>query len=174
MTSNVLNINKINELAEQSKSWKTATIRGNMKFDYRPVFSQEGKNRLLTNLQNFMSEASKNNILQPLVTDDKVFYLVCFFVVKEFTNILSEVDDSVEQLVSAFNNLVDTGIFDEIIGELPSSEVAGVLNAIFNYLKHTEDLLKNENDINKQLEELKIKHTNKEGQRKNGVLNAIL
>lgn len=172
--SNTLNINAINELAKKSKSWETATVRNSMKFRYRPVFSQDQKNQLLLDFQDFAQEAAKRPEVQPLLTDDKFFYLIYYFIVREFTDILEGVGTSVEETVGAYYNLVDSGIFDEILKELPAQEIAGILNNLFEYIQNATDFMKHEKDIKTQIESLRVKHTNTENNRKQGVLNAIV
>ena len=172
--SNILNISKINELAKKTHEWEEAVIRNNMKFHYKPVFSQDQKNQLLIDFQEFIKEASNRPELNPILTDDKFFYLVYYFIVREFTDILVDVGTSVEETVSAYSNLVDSGIFDEILKELPSAEIASVLNSLFEYIQNIREFMLNEKDIKNQVENLRIKHTNLENNRKIGALNAIV
>lgn len=137
-----LNLSLISKQANLANSWVTATIKDDMQFKYRPVFSETKKQNVFKNLESFIKGANGKPEYEAIMSDDNFIYFLYLLIVIEFTDIVEETKLGNEEMVSVYYQLVNSGLFDSIVTELPKQEMASVIEKFFKLLENSYDLLK--------------------------------
>lgn len=116
-------LKKQDKVLDEQREFTVVVGESKYKLSHDVIFRQSKKNRLLDDMVKFFQEATKNIEILELATP-----YTALLVFKYFTSL--EVSDNVEEALALLETLVDLGLLNQIVAELPEDQLTEVYELI--------------------------------------------
>lgn len=138
-------LKKQNKSLDEQREFKVTIGETVYKLSHDVTFRQSKKNKLLDDMVKFFQEATKNIEILELATP-----YTTLLIFKHFTTL--DVSEEIGEALDLLDTLVDLGILNQIVAELPDDELTSVFEMITRTITTMSDNLSEAEEAIKELE----------------------